>query len=609
MENREETSKENSFTFFANGMRTLWDLIGEGGEKRRMARVCALTIIIQILSLGTPYSLKVIFDEIPNMVKTGRFSDYLLYVMAGIFVLGIVNLYLRHFVKDIPMLLGMIHLENFWPAMAQKKLLALSLGYHERENIGKKIAKIERGCDRSLGVLKNFFWDFLPMLSYLTLNMIFILVIDWKLGILFFLPFIPAIWLNLKCFSKFGPMWDKWNEQKEVSSGIFCQSLLNVSTVQQFVQERREIGKFASVRRGMKRLDSEINVKMKKYFFAAEALLATFFLITVVAGIHFVLEGRSTVGSVIYIIATGSVTMGIIWQITNTYTQMLKNLVPVMRLKKLLDEEVDIKNIPGAAVPKNFNGEFKFKNATFVYPRKEKAVLDGINIEIAPNKMTALVSKTGEGKTTIIRLLCRMYDVGGGEISLDGENIKNLDVFWYRKLFAVVQQDVDIFDAGILENIRYSHPEAPVEQALEALRAARLEMVLDNKERFPDGIETQVGERGVRLSGGERQRVGIARAYLALLNGAKVLVLDEATSSLDSEAERAIQEMLDSLRKKMAISIVAIAHRLSTIQKADTIYVIGNGGVLESGDHKRLMSKNGLYAKLVELQKMGDLRE
>lgn len=607
MDNRNK--KETSFAFFAKGMRILWELAGNGGEKKRMGLTCAWTIAIQFIGLAFPYMLKVIFDEIPRMAGTGRFSDYLLYVIAGIFALGIANLYLRHFIKDIPMLTGMIHLENFWPAMVQKKLLSLSVGYHERENIGKKIAKIERGCDRSLNVLEIFFWDFLPQLSYLTLNMIFIMAIDWKLGLLFFLPFIPATWLNLKCFSRFAPMWDEWNEQKEISSGFFCQSLLNVSTVQQFVQEKREIGNFTSVRRKMKEIDIEINVKMKKYFFTAEALLITFFLLTVVVGTHFVLRGQSTVGSLIYIIATGSVTMGSIWQITNSYTKILKDLVPVVRLKNLLDEEIDVKNSPDAIIPESFKGELKFQNVTFVYPRKEKAVLNKISIDIVPNKMTALVSKTGEGKTTIIRLLCRMYDVGGGAILLDGKNIKDLDISWYRKLFAVVQQDVDIFDTSILENIRYARTEAPVEQALEAVRAARLEVVLDNRERFPDGIETQVGERGVRLSGGERQRVGIARAYLALLNGAKVLVLDEATSSLDSEAERAIQEMIDGLRKRMSISIVAIAHRLSTIQKADTIYVLGGGGVMEKGDHKRLMSKNGLYAKLVELQKMGDLRE
>jgi len=209
----------------------------------------------------------------------------------------------------------------------------------------------------------------------------------------------------------------------------------------------------------------------------------------------------------------------------------------------------------------------------------------------------------------MIRLISRMYDIDEGSIKLDGRDIRDLDLEYLRKIFAIVQQDVDIFDTTLLENIRYPDAEASEEQVIEALKASHLYEALQNLDRFPDGIKTQVGERGIRLSGGERQRVGIARAYIALLNGARVLILDEATSNLDSEAEKAIQKMIGKVREKLNISIIAIAHRLSTIQKADMIYVINNGNVAESGDHSRLVQENGLYAHLVELQKLGDLRE
>jgi ABC-type multidrug transport system fused ATPase/permease subunit len=202
-----------------------------------------------------------------------------------------------------------------------------------------------------------------------------------------------------------------------------------------------------------------------------------------------------------------------------------------------------------------------------------------------------------------------MYDVSSGEILLDGMNIKNLDLAWYRRLFAVVAQEVDIFDASLRDNIIYPNAAATPEQIRTALKASHLEAILNDASRFPRGLETEVGERGIKLSGGERQRVGIARAYIAILSGAKVLILDEATSNLDSSAECAIQQMLDLVRRELRVTIIAIAHRLSTIQRADRIAVVNHGRIAELGDHQKLIAKNGLYAELVELQRLGELRK
>ena len=203
-----------------------------------------------------------------------------------------------------------------------------------------------------------------------------------------------------------------------------------------------------------------------------------------------------------------------------------------------------------------------------------------------------------------------MYDPNRGTITLDGTPIRMITRDWYRRTFATVQQRVDIFDGTLRENIVYGcDREVSDEELALAIRAAHLGRITDDSRRFRLGLETLIGERGVNLSGGEQQRVGIARAYLALLHGAKVLILDEATSSLDSEAERAIQEMVNDLRTRRTISIIAIAHRLSTIQAADHIYVIEDGLIVENGNHEQLLRRNGLYARLVALQHLGELRE
>jgi len=285
----------------------------------------------------------------------------------------------------------------------------------------------------------------------------------------------------------------------------------------------------------------------------------------------------------------------------------MKDIVEAYRLDTLFNTEVEVQNNSSDMAQAMPESSFVFEDVHFRYTGDN--ILDKLNLKISQGEMVALVGRSGCGKSTIIRLLARVYDVSGGSIRLDGVDIRENNRDSYRRLFATVQQDVDIFDASLRENIYYSFTGAPETQVLEAVNVAHLECILNDKRKFPDGLDTQVGERGVRLSGGEKQRVGIARAYLALLNGAKVLILDEATSSLDSEAERAIQEMIGKLRREMNISIVAIAHRLSTIEKADKICVVGDGKILEEGDHDRLVARNGLYAKLVRLQKLGELRE
>lgn len=604
----DEKNADTSIAFFAKGMRMLWDLVGLGDEKKNLAYVFVLSIILQILGLSFPYLFKIVFDELSTIFAKGEVNSYLIWIVATMSFLRILALGLNRFVKEPILVKSLIRLENFWPVAAQEKLLSLSLGYHEKENTGKKIAKIEKGCNRLLQVLMDLFWQFIPQVLYMAINIIVIIVMDWKLGVIFLIPFIPAILINLKCYKLFAHKWDKWDSYKEKSLGLLIPSVINISTVQGFVQEEREKNNFSVIREKMEKLDVEVSMQVQKYFFAVGLILNLFFIITIVAGIYFVYSGISTVGTVVYIFATGSVTIECVQQLTHVYTQIMKNIVSAIRMKELFDEKPDIINSKNVIVPEKYNGKFVFDNIRFSYGGKDRIVLRDFSLNIEPKQMIALVSRTGEGKTTIIKLLCRMHDISKGKVLLDGTNIKDIDLFWYRRLFAIVQQDVDIFDASILDNVRYPYPDTSEKQVIESINAAHLKVVIKDGGRFPDGINTQVGERGVRLSGGERQRIGIARAYLALLNGAKVLVLDEATSSLDSEAEKAIQEMIDKLRKRMSISIIAIAHRLSTIRKSDMIYVIGDGNIVEEGNHDRLMSKNGLYAKLVELQKFGALR-
>ncbi|MFA5358248.1 MAG: ABC transporter ATP-binding protein [Patescibacteria group bacterium] len=599
--------KDRNLHFFVTGMRTLWDLLGQ--EKGRLTALLGWQVFLSSLTLLFPYLLKLVFDQLPLVLAGTASIGYIVQLIVAMFVIKTCAQFLHHFSKEKRFANSVIYLENWWPVMAQQKLLDLSLGYHEKENTGKKIARINKGCDKLVEILMHLFWGFLPQLFFLVVNLAIVLIIDWRLGLAFALPFIPAAIINIKAFDRFSADWEEWERKKEVSTGFFCQSIINVNTVQSFVQEKEEESRLCEVRQSMEKLDIKVNRRLQKWLFAVGSILHLCFVLTIALGVYLVINKQTSVGTLVYLVATGTVTIDSLWETINVYMRIMRNLVAVRRMKELIDEPVDIVNGAEAKTLDEFVGDVAFEQVNFVYPGKTEPVLDDFNLSIAAGQMVALVGKSGEGKTTIARLVSRMYDPINGQITLDHNDIRDLDLYWYRRLFAVVQQDVDIFDGTLFYNISYPCAGATEEQVLEALSAAHLGVVLKDAKRFPDGLQTQVGERGVRLSGGERQRVGIARAYLALLCGARILILDEATSSLDSEAERAIQTMLDKLRSRQGITVIAIAHRLSTIQRADKICVISGGTITEQGDHQQLMKQNGLYSHLVELQQLGDLRE
>lgn len=595
--------EERTVKFFVRGLRGFWDLLE--GEKNKIALVLVLIILSKVFELSIAYSIKLMTDQIQILAANKEITNDFIFLAVGSFLFLIFTICYNRFFLEVKFLRIIVKFENWLPIKAHEKLMELSPSYHELENTGQKISKITKGCDKLVDVMAHLYWGFIPNVFFLILNMLIILIMDWRLGLLFIIPLAPAIMVNWKGWKRTVPAWEECDKQKEKASGIFCQSILNISTVQSYVQEERERRAFSDIRTQMEEIDLNASLQFQKYFFGTAILLRVSFYLAVIVGIIMVIKGEATAGTVIYVAMTGNTTSQNLWQVISEYLQISKKLLPVMRMKELLDEDPEIKSSPDAIVPKNYQGEFEFKNVEFFYPKKENSVLDNVNLKIHPGQMIALVGKSGEGKTTIFRLVSRMYDPIAGGVFLDGTDIRKLDLKWYRRLFAIVPQEVDIFDTTILENIRYAYSDATEDQINEAVKAAHLSDLASNADRFPQGINTEVGERGVRLSGGERQRVGIARAYLALLNGAKILALDEATSSLDSQAEKAIQEMLNNLRHKKGISIIAIAHRLSTIKGADMIYVVNDGKISEKGNHSELVDQNGIYADMVKFQQLG----
>jgi ATP-binding cassette subfamily B protein/subfamily B ATP-binding cassette protein MsbA len=284
--------------------------------------------------------------------------------------------------------------------------------------------------------------------------------------------------------------------------------------------------------------------------------------------------------------------------LASSVTQFQNNLAGFDRVLDLLAEPREMNDCAATrgVTKSSVAGRIRLSGVSFTYPGTTRSVLRSIDLDIEPGETIALVGRSGSGKTTLCNLIARFYDPTEGTIALDGVNLRDIEVESYRRLLGIVEQDVFLFDGTIAQNIAYGDRWATQSRIIQAARAANAAEFI---ERLPDGYETLIGERGVRLSGGQRQRLAIARAVLA---DPKIFILDEATSNLDSESERLIQQSLAELLRGRTSFV--IAHRLSTIRHADRILVLQDGAIAEKGSHDDLMAEGGLYRNMIDLQRI-----
>ena len=312
------------------------------------------------------------------------------------------------------------------------------------------------------------------------------------------------------------------------------------------------------------------------------------YLVTLVFGGYLIAKGLMNAGDLAMYALYIGIFISPIQILVELIEMMQKGLAGFRRFLDVMETEPEIVNAPDAKPLENVKGRVCYEDVSFHYSDDDTPVLSHVSFEIPAGKSIALVGPSGSGKTTICSLLPRFYDVTGGKITIDGKDVRTLDLKSLRSQIGMVQQDVYLFAGTIRDNIAYGKPGAPMEEIIEAAKRANIHEFI---QELPDGYDTYVGERGARLSGGQKQRISIARVFL---KNPPILILDEATSALDNESERWIQQSLEELSKDR--TTITIAHRLSTIRNADEIIVITEDGIAERGTHEMLLEKGGLYA-------------
>jgi len=475
-------------------------------------------------------------------------------------------------------------------------LVKLPMSFFSQKRVGELNSRISNDIGQIQDTLTTTIAEFLRQFILIIGSFAMLASINIKLTVMM-VSIVPLVGVAAVIFGRFIRKYSKKVQDQVAESQVVVEETMQgISIVKAFANEWYEIGRYKE------KIKEVVKIAIKggqlRGYFASFIIVCLFGTIVAVVwyGVMLSIAGEITVGELFTFILYSSYVGASSGGIAELYAQMQKAIGATERVFELLEETPEKINSTASELTQKIKGNVTFKNVKFSYPsRKEIQVLKDVSFTANFGQKIAIVGPSGVGKSTIASLLLRFYDIEGGEILIDGKNIYDFDLENLRGNMSIVPQDVILFGGTIRENIAYGKPNATEEEIFLAAKQAN---ALNFIEGFPEQFETIVGERGIKLSGGQRQRIAIARA---LLKNPSILILDEATSSLDSESEKLVQKALEILMQGR--TSIIIAHRLSTIRSADQILVLDNGVVTEQGTHQELIAlENGMYKNLSNLQ-------
>ena len=485
-----------------------------------------------------------------------------------------------------------------------EKILTLPLEFYDENNPGRIAGRIARGLENHTYTYPEIAGQLIPKLFRVLGIFVIILLIEWRIAVLFLISFVVILGLSLRDLRQLMEQERRLDKYMENTQSRTSEIVTNIKTVKAFATEAQEM------KRQRQRLDREFKVVIYRIhlgYIKLSTWQRTIIQFCVFAMLGMVLvatvKGEISLGHFVTTLTVSSMAYAELEPINNLAEIFARRYASMLRYHEFMQQPtgVDAASLVEPELndsPYSFTGKVELSNLSFSYD-PSRPVLQNINLLIEPYQTVALVGRSGSGKSTLVKLLFRYFEPDTGRILIDGQDIRQLDVAGYRRRLAIVHQEVDVFNGTLLDNLTYGNPKASFEQVQSACKIARVDEVI---EQLPEGYYTVVGERGVRLSGGQRQRLGIARA---LLVNPDVLIFDEATSSLDYESERSIQLAMRSILGTR--TTIIIAHRLSTVREADKIVVLDRGKIVEVGSHAELLRSEGIYYRLHSLQETGEL--